>query len=239
MTGSRRGLQTSACRRSRRSGRPEACFRGFTLIEFFVAITIFSFLSLTLIYSLNLALQLHKQGKEIEESAGGVSLIASVMEKEIQRAVVFQDMTLVGSATRIYFCAPISVGGQNPALSMITYALLHNEQGHAIFEKTSENPFALKEGENQGKASVQKFLYSPGAGVDSLSFKYFTFVSEEKKEGETEAPEEADGWVDTWDKPFFPDAVKLEYTSEGSGGTVSEEVIVLPGAWNQRPKEQP
>jgi hypothetical protein len=206
-----------------------------------VAVTIFSFLSLTLIYSLNLALQLHKQGKQIEDSAGGVGLIASVMEKEIQRAVVFQDMTLVGSSTRIYFCAPVPVDGQEAVLSRITYALVQNGQGGPILEKTTENPFALKEGEDQEKTSVQKFIYPPGSGTDSLSFKYYTFVSDKKQEGEPEEPEPeaSDGWTESWDKDFFPDAVKLEYSSEESGGAVSEEIIVLPGSWNQKAKEQP
>ena len=209
-------------------------YQGFTLAEFFIAITIFSFISLTLIYALNISIKVYKQEANFDDSMSGIKLISAVMEKELQTAFVLNNIRLIGTAKKMYFYAPSAFPETDYSVNKITFTVIEGENEEVLLQRTSENPFLDELEEEQ--FSGFSYLYYPENNVKDIQFKY---LSLQKEEGEEESSESQFIWQDSWDNEYFPDAVKLEYFfSYEQNENFYESVIVLPGTWNNLVEEE-
>ncbi|MBN1521166.1 MAG: prepilin-type N-terminal cleavage/methylation domain-containing protein [Candidatus Aureabacteria bacterium] len=232
-----RGILFSAPaeRKPRRRGVPPArvkCQRGFTLAEFFVAIIIFSIIALALFYSLNTSLKVYRTQSEFEGSLSGIDILTHVMEKELLSAVAMNDIRLVGTARSMYFFAPRVFPDTDYPLNKITYQSVDDENSLSFIERTSENPFSEDKGE---EFSGNSFIYRTDEPVKNVQFKYYLYQQET---GGEEGGVPGGQWKDSWEEEFFPDAVKIEYTSvSGEDEIPSDVTIVLGGPWG-RPAEE-
>ena len=101
---------------------------GFTLVEFFVAIIIFSIIALSLFHALNLTLRVYKQEAYLVDNTPDITMISTIIHREIQNAVYMNEIWLIGGAREMYFFAPTSLIENDIPVSRITYRILENDR---------------------------------------------------------------------------------------------------------------
>ncbi len=202
---------------------------GFTLAEFFIAITIFSFIALTLIYSLNIALTVYKREQSFDDPEGLANLVSNILEKEINRSVVVGNLRLIGTAESLYFCAPYAITNDH-YLNKITYTISASESGEITINKKTENPFPLNEGEDI-ETYGSLYSYSLSNRIKGLKFSYLLFNNTEEEE-----EEQTFVWQDNWSEEAYPDAIKLHYSLQKNKiETQHDTIIMLSKIWNSIP----
>ena len=206
---------------------------GFTLAEFFVAIIIFSIIALSLFHALNLTLRVYKQEAYLVDNTPDITMISTIIHREIQNAVYMNDIWLIGGAREMYFFAPTSLTESDIPVSRITYCILENDRNGFYIQRKTQNPFSEKEEEDD----VSKFVYEMDGPVSDIMFNYASLAPKEE-EGEDEEKQEIE-WKNAWNEPFFPDAFKIVYYfSDAEEPSSHEAIITLPWAWNRKIEEE-
>jgi hypothetical protein len=213
-----------------RSQKNKPAHHGFSLAELFIALTIFSFLSLSLMYALNISLQVYKREKSKDISAINTKTTIGIMEREIQRAVAFNNIRLVGTSKQIYFYAPSPFPDLDYALNKVTYQVKELENKQIVIEKRAENPFApVLEGETPQKGYVYSYYFSPA--TKDITFGFLTPPGSTQEEGE--AGEESA--KSSWAEDYFPAAIKVHFAySEGLSEKTYDAFIVMPHVINYK-----
>jgi hypothetical protein len=211
-------------RNLQRSQKNRTSQYGFSLAELFIALTIFSFLSLSLMYALNISLQVYKREKSKDVSSINTKTTIAIIEREIQRAMVFNNIRLIGTSKQIYFYASSPFPDMDYAFNKVTYQVKELENKQIVIEKRAENPFApVMEEETTVKGFVYSYYFAPA--TKDITFGFLAPPGSSPEEGETGEESVKSSWV----ADYFPAAINVHFVfSEGPGEKTYDAVIVLP-----------
>jgi len=185
--------------------------KGFTLIEFFVSITIFSFIALSLILTLNIALKAYKISKGFENEDNILTSIISGLKEELNATVpeLENGKFLYGSAESLYFCAPYFIENEKYPLYKITYEIKKSPEKGLYFIKKFENPFKnIGKSEEEHSFFEQKNQYIKSisyllTNTKEISFEYLNIVKDKDENI-------ISNWVSVWNFDYMPSAIKIK-----------------------------
>ena len=184
---------------------------GFTLTELLVVSAMVSIIALTMYSVLNNGLKVWKKVNQ-PLAQEDMDIFMERFSHEIRNAVKFTGMNFAGSKYNLEFPALLNSRSLNKfTVGMVSYSYYPNDEKLTHSERDFSQAASVMES-------------TPGetlANVKSLSFKYYNY-DQAKKEYL---------WLDNWDKPAMPLAVRmeLEFKDGNKIGTFSRTVSVLIG----------
>lgn len=204
-------------RNQSRSRRSRGNFRAFTLVEFLLAITLFSIVSSSLYFSLRSALVLYNRSEKSLADIHETVLFFNNFSKEIRNVVRYEPVPFEGNETKFSFPVVLksySIKGVKSKFVKIEYEFIGGKLKRT--ESLIESP----------KEKIKTIVLE--GKINKFSIKYSIFEDDEIK------------WIDKWevdDELLIPKAVlismKLVFSDKDSNKqeekTVSKKIWIPHG----------